>query len=139
MKTTRKDHSGAKKLPKKPDLEVVLYHWTPTTNRNRINRLGLVPGRLSLQGEWRPPHICFADDVHLAWHLSGRIHTDIPEWDLWQCYPENQTSFDHWEIITDTYPDTGRTFVKEYRIYTRIFKRDLIYVGSRSQEKHPVK
>lgn len=132
MKRTQKDHSGAKKLPKVPKLELVLYHWTPSTNRARIKKRGLVPGSLSLQGEWRPPHICFSDEPNLAWILSGDIHRDIPDWDLWMCYFDNQTSFEAYEIITDTYPDTGRTFVKEYRIYTRIFKRDLIYVGSRS-------
>lgn len=134
VRRKRTDHSGAPKnnLPAVPKLEIVLYHWTPSRNRDRIQKEGLCPGRLSLQGYWRPPYVCFSDEPNLAWHLSGRMYPEIEEWDLWMCRLDAQTSFDGYEIITDTYRDTGRTFVKEYRIYQRVYKRDLIYVGSRS-------
>jgi hypothetical protein len=132
MKRTRKhDDPSVTKLPPIPRLDLVLYHWSPTANRRSIERLGLTPGRKTLQGDWRPPYIAFSDEPRLAWFLSGRMWPEIKHWDLWMCYFEAQDSFDHYEIITDTYPDSGRTFVKEYRIYTRIYKRDLHYVGSR--------
>lgn len=113
-----------------PKLEVVLYHWSPTANRRSIQRNGLMPGKLSLSGDWRPPYVALADEPLLAWFLSGRIWPEIKSWDLWMCYAENQTSFNGWEIILDTYR-SGRTYVKEYRIYKRIYKRDLHYIGTR--------
>ena len=86
---------------------------------------------MSLQGDWRPPYVALSDEPLLAWQLSGRMFPDVPSWDLWLVYHEAQSSYDGCEIITDTYPDTGRTFVKEYRVYTRIFKRDVAYVATR--------
>lgn len=135
MKTTIKDHSsfGNSNLPEVPPLDINLFHWSPSRNRNRIRHDGLKTGVKSLQGDWRPPYVCFSDDPILAWYLSGEMWPDIKEWDLWMCHVPSQTSFDHWEIILDTYYQTGRHYVKEYRIYTRVFKRDLHYVGSRSQ------
>lgn len=124
----------ANKLPKVPKLELVLYHWSPTRNRNQIKKYGLQPSQRSLQGDWKPPYVCFSDEPWIAWLLSGRYWPDIKSWDLWMCYTPSQTSFDHYEIITDTFPDTGRTYTKEYRIYTRIYKRDLIYIGSRTHQ-----
>lgn len=135
MRRTRKDHSGVPKpkLPPVPKRDLILYHWSPTLNRNNIERRGLEPGRASLQGDWKPPYVCFSDDPWLAWILSGRMWPHLSLWDLWMCNFEHQTSFDHYEIITDTYPDTGRHFTKEYRIYTRVYKRDLIYLATRTQ------
>lgn len=135
MKRTRNDISGVpkNKLPPVPPLDLIFYHWSPTTNRASINKKGLTPGRLTLQGLWRPPYVAFADDPKLGWFLSGRMYPEIPSWDLWMCYEDNQTSFDGYEIITDTYPDSGRHFRKEYRVYTRVFKRDLYYLATRTQ------
>lgn len=136
LKTKKVDHSGTlpkNRLPAVPPLELIIYHWSPTTNRNRINHDGLCPGRLSLQGDWRPPYVCFSSDPHLAWILSGRMYPGIKSWDLWMCHVPSQTSFDHWEICLDTYIDSGRHYIKEYRIYTRVFKRDLVYVATKEQ------
>lgn len=135
MRKTRKDHSGAPKtnLPAVPELDLILYHWSPAKNRKNITLRGLVPGCKTLQGDWKPPYVCFSDDPWLAWVLSGNMWPDIKEWDLWMLHFPTQTSVDHYEIITDTYRDSGRHYVKEYRIYSRVFKRDLIYLGSRTQ------
>lgn len=135
MRTTRRDDSGAprSKLPAIPKLELVLYHWSPTANRRGIERHGLTPGKKTLQGDWRPPYVAFSDEPRLAWFLSGAMWPDVSSWDLWMVYNEAQTSYDHFEVITDTYPDSGRHFIKEYRIYTRIFKRDVDYVATRAQ------
>lgn len=136
MKRTRKDHSGTprNKLPPIPEPDILIYHWSPSTNRNSINRLGLVPNRMTLQGLWRPPYVCFSDDALLGWQLSGKMWPEIPEWDLWMCNTDAQTSFDHYEVITDTYRTTGRQFIKEYRVYKRVFKRDLYYLATRSSD-----
>jgi hypothetical protein len=93
-----------------------------------------MPGKLSLQGDWKPPYVCFADDPYLAWRLSGRMWPEIKSWDLWMCHVPSQTSFRFFEIITDTYRDSGETFVKEYRIYVRVYKRDLTYLATRSHD-----
>lgn len=132
MRRTVKDHSGSDLRPKVPDLELNLYHWSPSSNKQNINRYGLRVGQRSLQGDWRPPYVCFSDDAYLAWILSGAMWPEIESWDLWQCNFESQTSFNHYEIILDTYRDSGRHYIKEYRIYSRVYKRDLIYLGSRT-------
>jgi hypothetical protein len=133
MRRTRKDHSGTPKdkLPPVPQLDLVLYHWSPTANRASINKVGLDVGKRSLQGDWRPPYVCFSDEPWVAWCLSGAMWPEVDSWDLWMCYERFQTSFNHYEIITDTYRNTGRHYVKEYRIYTRVFKRDLTYIATR--------
>lgn len=108
--------------------DLCLYHWSPTSRRKGIERRGFVPRSISLQGDWRPPYTCFSDDPILAWSLSGRIHTEISEWDLWMVYPNDVKQ---WEIIFDTYYSTGRHYIKEYRVYHRVFKRHVHYVASR--------
>ena len=140
MKRTRKDDSGLPKrnLPPVPKLDLILYHWSPAVNRSNVNKLGLLTHRRTLQGHWRPPYICFSDDPCLAWVLSGRMYPEIKKWDLWMCNMASQTSFDSYEIITDTYPDSGRHYVKEYRIYTRVYKRDLIYLATRTIKENDV-
>ncbi len=135
MRKTRKDVSGLPKdkLPPYPELDLVLYHWSPTSNRSSINKYGLLTHRLTLQGEWRPPFISFSDDPFLAWIMSGQMWPRINNWDLWMCHDPSQTSYKHLEVITDTYVDTGRHYIKEYRVYTRVYKRDLIYIATRIQ------
>lgn len=127
------DHSGENKLPDVPKPDLILYHWSPSKNRAQIERYGLRTHRKTLQGDWRPPYICFSDDPWLAWVLSGRMWPDIPSWDLWACNLNTQDSFQGYELILDTFPDTGRRYTKEYRIYTRVFKRDLNYLATRRQ------
>ncbi len=136
MKKTRKDDSGLprNKLPPVPELDLNLYHWSPTSNRSNINRVGLVTHRRTLQGDWRPPYVCFSDDPYLAWILSGQIWFEIKTWDLWLCHMPSQTSFDNYEIITDTFPDSGGHYIKEYRIYSRVYKRDLTYLATRTND-----
>jgi len=111
--------------------DLCLYHWSPRARRNGILRSGFVPGSNSLAREWKPPYICFSDNADLAWYLSGRIHPEIKDWDLWMVYPSQ--GIDRWELIFDTYPESGRHYIKEYRVYERIYKRHVQYIGSRSQ------
>lgn len=136
MRRTRRDISGEppNNLPPVPDLDLNLFHWSPTTNRRSIKRSGLLTHRKTLQGDWRPPYIALSDDPSLAWVLSGNMWPEISSWDLWMVHVPTQTSFDHYEIITDTYACSGRHYVKEYRVYTRIYKRDLCYLATRVTE-----
>lgn len=135
MRRTIKNHSGLPrdKLPPVPEVDLNLYHWSPSSNYNNINRMGLEIGKLSLQGDWRPPYVCFSDDPYLAWILSGHMWPSTISWDLWMCNMRTQTSFRHHELILDTFIDTGRHFIKEYRVYCRVFKRDLVYLATRKQ------
>lgn len=116
-------------LPSTPE---VLFHWSPTANRPRILRLGLTPGRLSVDRQWRPPHVCFSHDPETAWRLSGRNHPHIDEWDLWMVFA---ATLEGYEAILDTYVGSGRHYVKEVRVYHRVYKRNVLYVASRTSPR----
>ena len=103
-----------------------LYHWAPKARRGQINRFGLKPGSLSSCRQWKPPYVCLADSPSLAWGLIGRFRPQIEEWDLWwtsanACFPYEEIPWDDGSV-------------REYRVYHRIFKRDLWMVGSRINE-----
>lgn len=112
-------------LPKEP---FPLYHWSPSDRRRAINRRGLVPGSHSVDREWRPPYICLSDTPSLAYALSIDFHPEILSWDLWMVWSDRPKGK---EAIYDTYADTGRAYVKEWRVYERIYKRDVWYVATR--------
>lgn len=133
MRCRINDQRDGENLPPAPVPDLLLFHWSPIHNRDRINHSGLTPGRPSLQGDWKPPYVCFSDDPMLAWVLSGTMWPSIQNWDLWQVNMRTQTSFTHHELILDTFPGSGRHYTKEYRVYHRIFKRDVHWVGIRSQ------
>lgn len=107
--------------------DFLLCHWAPTSRRASITRHGLVPGKLSTCGEWRPPYVCFSESPALAWSLSGGTGRGkhIDSWDLWTCWSDAASGM---EAIPF---DNGDT--KEWRVYERIFKRDLWYVATRTQ------
>lgn len=105
-----------------------LFHWSPTTNRQRIQHDGFKPSSWSIDREWRPPYICFADDPWMAWRLSGDVHPEIASWDLWQTWSNVPSGM---EAIYDTRRDNGEPYVKEWRVYERIYKRSVWYVASR--------
>lgn len=108
-----------------------LYHWSPSTRRKQIERRGMVPGSWSPDRAWRPPCICYADSPQLAWRLSGALHPEHPSWDLWMTWSDVPSGFE--EIPFDGVPG-AQGWVKEYRVYERIFKRDLWYVATRAAE-----
>lgn len=103
-----------------------IFHWAPESRRLSIARKGLVPGSLSIDRVWRPPYVCYARDPELAWELSGRLHKEIEIWDLWMTHSDVPSGM---EAIIDCARDTGLHYVKEYRVYERVYKRDLWHVG----------
>jgi hypothetical protein len=105
-----------------------LYHWAPSGRRGQINRYGLRPGCLSSDRLWHPPYVCLADSPSLAWGLIGRFRPQIKEWDLWHT---SSGAVAPYEVIPW---DDGDP--REYRVYHRIFKRDLWMVGTRLNEYH---
>jgi hypothetical protein len=69
--------------------------------------------------------VCFSSTPSLAWSLSGYFHPEVPSWDLWQTWSDVPTGYEAL-LFDDGPPD-----VKEYRVYERIYKRDLWYVATR--------
>ena len=105
----------------------LLFHWAPTSRRKGIERLGLVPGSWSRDRVWKPPYVCFSGSPSLAWALSGAIgQTEaITSWDLWQVWSDRLDGYE--VLVFDDDPDE----VKEFRVYHRIYKRDIWYVATR--------
>ena len=101
----------------------LLYHWSPIERRSRIKRYGMLPGSHSVTKEWKPPYTCWSDSPSLAWALSGMMHGKGREWDLWTMWSNVPKGY---ELLTF---DDGEP--KEYRVYERVFKRDIWYVGTR--------
>jgi hypothetical protein len=105
-----------------------LFHWAPRARRGQILRLGLVPGRRPTTSSSRTSCICFADSPSWAWALSGEQRAaPAGEWDLWQ------TSLDLLQEPV-VLPSTDRSSgIHEVRTVTRVPKRDLWWVGSRTK------
>lgn len=102
------------------------YHWSPTERRNQIIRYGLMPGQWSTDKLWKPPCVCLASTPNLAWVLSGRTSrgSQIDSWDLWEVFVGDQSGYE------ELYFDSG--VVKEIRVYERIYKRNVWFVGERT-------
>jgi hypothetical protein len=115
---------------KVPDKRDALYHWAPRNRRSGILRYGLRPGMWSLDHDWKPPHFCMSDDPWLAWNLSGKMHPEIDEWDLWLIFSDDVGKA---EAILEMYRDGSGHYVKEWRIYHRVFKKNVHYIASRRQ------
>ena len=98
------------------------YHWALKERRKRIERVGLVPGNWSRDRLWKPPYVCLAPFPELAWNLSGALDKSPKVWDLWQVWVGEQSGYE--ELLFDN----GN--LKEIRVYERIYKRNIWYVGS---------
>lgn len=63
----------------------VLYHWSPRRNRARILKHGLRPNELSVDRDWRPPYVCFADTPFMGWKLclNFRAGEIIDLYEVW--------------------------------------------------------
>lgn len=115
---------------KVPASREALYHWAPTTRRPGILRYGLQPGMWGLDHDWKPPFFCMSDTPVLAWALSGRLHPEVESWDLWMIFSDDVGKA---EAILEMYRNGSGHYVKEWRVYHRVYKRDVHYIASRSQ------
>lgn len=104
-----------------------LYHWAPRARRGQITRYGLRPGmRVTTSSEKGAPCVCLADTPSWAWALSGGLRwTPAGEWDLWQTWLEALT-----DPVVLASPDRP-SGIYEVRTESRVYKRDLWWVGSR--------
>lgn len=102
-----------------------LYHWSPTGRRKQIIRRGLVPHSRPVQGTWRAPYVCFHDTPARAWALSGARGHSVPSWDLWMMWSNRAPTL-------KALPGWEPGVPHEYRVYGRVYKRDLWYVATRA-------
>jgi hypothetical protein len=110
-----------RKIKKKP---FILFHWSPISRRKSILRYGLCPNKISRCGQWKPPYVCFSRSPSLAWCLSAMLSEKRSEWDLWMVWSDLLNGYE--TISTD-----GSHKPTEYRVYHRIMKKDIWYVGTR--------
>lgn len=115
----------------------ILYHWSPSVNRPGIQRLGLVPGRAPVtytdsDPGFRADHTCFAEDPLWAWALSGDvIGKPGQSWDLWCANVDLKLHrFKRMRHHPDEVAHPCRWH--EWRIYDRVYKRNVVYVASRT-------
>ena len=104
----------------------ILYHWAPLSRRKQIQKLGLCPGKPSRDKEWKPPYVCFSDSPSLAWALSAAFSDEPELWDLWMVWNNVPAGYERLPTLSDD--KRGPT---EFRVYERIFKKDIWHVGSR--------
>lgn len=105
-----------------------LFHWSPSSRYKGICRYGLKPGCWSTDRLWRPPYVAFAGWPSLAWALSGggpARDLDHPSWDLWMVWTSRVRGYEELRLFD------GDDGALEYRVYERIYKRDVWYVATR--------
>jgi len=95
----------------------LLFHWSLATRRKGIRKYGLCPGKKSRDGLWRPPYVAFSTSPSKAWGLSALCGDDYGEWDLWMTWSNRLQGYEK--------------LPGEYRVYHRVMKRNIWYVGSR--------
>jgi len=110
------------KVSRRPFL---LFHWSPIGRRKRIEKEGLCPGNLSKDKDWRPPYICFSRSPSIAWGLSAMTTDEPGYWDLWMVWSTEVPK--GWETLSTD----GSGKPTEYRVYDRIKKSKVWYVGTR--------
>jgi hypothetical protein len=102
----------------------LLFHWSPVSRRKSIFRYGLCPNKISKDNLWRPPYICFSRSPSLAWCLTA-FHCGPMEYDLWMVWSSDVPK--GWETLSTD----GSHKPTEYRVYDRIKKSLIWYVGTR--------
>jgi hypothetical protein len=66
----------------------VLNHWAPSKHADAIRREGLKIGKISRDGVWRAPYICFSDSAELAWQLSAAMQDEHEAWTLFMVWSD---------------------------------------------------
>lgn len=96
----------------------VLYHWSPRRNRARILKHGLRPHELSVDRDWRPPYICFADTPFMGLNLCLKFRAG--------------SIIDLYEVWLSGYPlYRRRDFGREYRVRVPVDRRRIRLIASR--------
>lgn len=123
-----------------------LFHWSPRSRLPSIKRLGLVPGKRNLggptfnwnedgeedrrMGEFRHRAVCFGTTPHMAWSYTHHAYRDVGgTFDLWEVYLQDG---DEVYVLPQWGP-----LIREVRIYNRIKKSRLIWVGERTLPAAP--
>lgn len=109
----------------------LLYHWSPVGRRKAILHDGLCPGKRSKDNLWRPPYVCFSRYPNLAWALSAN-HSRLKVWDLWCCWSDEISGY---ETLNNASEKKDQWWQVEYRVYERIKKSKIWYVGTRKKGK----
>jgi hypothetical protein len=107
------------------DNRFILFHWSPIKRRKQIEHDGLCPGKPSRCGLWKPPYVCFSRSPSQAWGLSAMTTDKRDIWDLWMVWSIDVPR--GYEILSTD----GSHKPTEYRVYDRIKKSKIWYVGSR--------
>ena len=107
----------------------LLYHWSPAKNRKSILHDGLCPNKLSrtqtLSGDqYKANHVCFCRSPSAAWALSAMQDDKKGSFDLWMMWSDIKP----YKTLTC---DSSVWTLTEYRIYERIPKSKIWYVGTR--------
>jgi hypothetical protein len=64
--------------------------------------------------------------------LSALGSYDYGEWDLWMVWSNSLNGYEK------LYMGSERTVPTEYRVYTRVYKKDIWYVGTREYKKRGI-
>lgn len=104
----------------------LLYHWAPTSRRKSILNMGLCPGKKSRCGLWKPPYVCFTKSPSLSWGSSADmgITGKVEDFDLWMVW---SNCLGGYELLPEY-----KGGMREYRVYHRIKKSLIWYVGTRT-------
>ena len=103
----------------------LLYHWSPSRNRKSILKRGLMPGHRSHTKGFVAPYISFSGSPSMAWALlpvdrKGR-------WDLWMVWSHYAHKMSRRNDLQN-----GRGNPTEYRVFHKIARGQIWFVGSRS-------
>lgn len=110
----------------------LMYHWSPSINRESIKEHGLKIRQPSLQGGWKAPFISFGPSpVEALSSVDDPLReVRITSWDLWAVW---SGSIVHREALSYDNGEMDGTFVpKEFRVYRNIKAADVIYIATRS-------
>ena len=109
----------------------LLYHWSPTKNRKSILHDGLCPLKpANLDGNdpanegFRATNICFTRSPSASWALSATVIGKAQSYDLWMVWSDVKP----YKTLTC---DSSIWTLTEYRIFERIPKSKIWYVGTR--------
>ena len=106
----------------------LLYHLSPVSRRKAILKDGLCPRKVSVNGDWRAPYICFCKFPNTAWALSATHSGKKGNWDLWCVWSDVAIPY---ETRNSAHNPRVTWWFTEYRCFHRIPKSKIWHVGTR--------